>query len=359
MKDMDPKILVTYASTHGSTQEVAEQIAETLREQGQPLELRPAREVRSLDGYSAVVLGAPLYMFHWHRDAQRFLARFRTRLAAGMPVAIFSGGPFGKGDEAEWREVRGEVDKERAKYPWLQPVSVEVIGGKFDPAHLRFPWNLAASLEIHPGQRFARLERDPGLGKKPANCARAISRGWQPGLKARETMKILVLCASYRRNGNTDQLLGLVKEHLQAEAERRHAPIEIETVYLGQANLGFCRGCRICYDRGEAHCPNQDDLLAIKAKLLAAEGILFASPVYVDDVSGIAKNFIDRLCHVCHRPQFAGKAAYLIATTGSTRTSKTLGTLKLALQTWGVHVMGQAGFQDGRSHEALGHARAL
>ncbi len=160
-------------------------------------------------------------------------------------------------------------------------------------------------------------------------------------------MKVLVILGSYRRNGNTDQFTGLIKEHLQAEAAQRQAPLEIETIYLGQQNLQFCRGCRICYDRGEEHCPVKDDLLSLKAKILAADGILLASPVYVDDVSAITKNFIDRLCHVCHRPQFAGRAAYLVATTGSSRTGKTLETMKMALRTWGIHVVGQSGYKMG------------
>ena len=160
-------------------------------------------------------------------------------------------------------------------------------------------------------------------------------------------MKILVLVGSYRHNGNTDQLTGLIKEHLEIEAQQHQTPLEIETVYLGQQNLQFCRGCRICYDRGEENCPAKDDLLSIKAKMQAADGILLASPVYVDDVSGIIKNFIDRLCHVCHRPQFAGKVAYVVATTGSSRTGKTLDTMKLALRTWGFHMVGQSGYKMG------------
>lgn len=160
-------------------------------------------------------------------------------------------------------------------------------------------------------------------------------------------MKILVLVGSYRRNGNTDQLTGLMKEHLKKEAERHQTALNIETIYLGQQNLQFCRGCRICYDRGEEHCPVKDDLLSIKAKMLEADGILIASPVYVDDVSGITKNFIDRLCHLCHRPQFAGKVAYAIATTGSSRTGKTLNTMTMAMRTWGFYIAGQSGFKMG------------
>ncbi len=160
-------------------------------------------------------------------------------------------------------------------------------------------------------------------------------------------MKILVLMGSYRRNGNTDQITGLIKTHLQQEAEQRGTPLEIETVYLGQQDLRFCRGCRICYERGEENCPNRDDLLSIKAKILAAEGVIFASPVYVDDVSGIMKTFIDRLCHVCHRPEFTGKVAYLVATTGSSRSGKTLDTMKMAARTWGMYVAGQSGYKMG------------
>jgi multimeric flavodoxin WrbA len=165
--------------------------------------------------------------------------------------------------------------------------------------------------------------------------------------KAESTMKILFLIGSHRRHGNTDQLTGLIREHLRQEADQNQTPLEIETIYLGQQNIGFCRGCRICYDRGGEFCPMKDDIHVIKAKMVEADGILLASPVYVDDVSGITKNFIDRLCHVCHRPQFAGKTAYVLATTGGTRTGKTLATMKLALQTWGFHISGQSGYKMG------------
>ncbi len=144
------KVLVAFASTHGSTQEAAGAIAEALRDQGQTVDLQPARDVRSLEGYDAVILGAPLYMFHLHRDAQRFLTRHQKALSSGLPLAVFAGGPFGKGDGNEWQEVRKSLDNELAKFPWLAPVSVQVIGGRFDPAHLRFPWNLIPALKNMP-----------------------------------------------------------------------------------------------------------------------------------------------------------------------------------------------------------------
>jgi multimeric flavodoxin WrbA len=158
-------------------------------------------------------------------------------------------------------------------------------------------------------------------------------------------MKILILVGSYRKHGNTDQICGLIGKQLEEIAQQRGEVLEIETVYLGQQNISMCRGCRVCFNSGEYKCPLKDDLLAIKARMQAADGVVVASPVYVDDVSGILKNWIDRMAHVCHRPEFAGKCAYLVATVGSSPTSHTLQTMKLALNTWGFHIVGQSGFK--------------
>jgi menaquinone-dependent protoporphyrinogen oxidase len=144
------KVLVAYATTHGSTQEVAEVVASTLREQGLTVEVQPARNVRKLEGYGAVVLGAPLYMFRLHRDAPRFLNKFRKAFTSGLPVAIFSGGPFGESKAEDWQKIRENFDQELSKFTWLHPAAVELVGGKFDPAHLRFPWNLLPALKNMP-----------------------------------------------------------------------------------------------------------------------------------------------------------------------------------------------------------------
>ncbi len=149
---MEIKVLVAYASTHGSTQEVAEVVADVLRERGLVVDFQPVRNVRILAGYSAVVLGAPLYMFHWHKAARHFLTQHRKILADGLPVAIFAGGSIETADETEWREVRRQLDQELAKFPWLKPASVEIVGGRFDPKKLRFPYSLIPALRQMPAR---------------------------------------------------------------------------------------------------------------------------------------------------------------------------------------------------------------
>jgi menaquinone-dependent protoporphyrinogen oxidase len=145
---MSESILVAYATKYGSTQEVAEAVAAALREGGQAADCQPAKNVRSLEGYGAVVLGAPLYMFRWHKDAKRFLSRHRQALMV-RPVAVFAMGPL-KDEAKDWQDVRAQLDKELLKFPWLAPVAAQVFGGKHDPAKLTFPHNLIPALKQMP-----------------------------------------------------------------------------------------------------------------------------------------------------------------------------------------------------------------
>jgi menaquinone-dependent protoporphyrinogen oxidase len=135
---MSDPVLVSYATRYGSTQEVAERVGETLRAGGLPVDVQPARQVRSLEGCRAVVLCAPLYIGRWQKDARRFLERHQEALT-GLPLAVLTLGPTREG---EWDEVRAQMDKELAKVPALKPVATALFGGKYDPAKLRFPDNL-------------------------------------------------------------------------------------------------------------------------------------------------------------------------------------------------------------------------
>ena len=165
-------ILVTYATRYGSTREVAEAVAATLGEAGREVDLQPVRKVRSLEGYSLVVLGAPLYIGRWHKDAHRFLEQQRETLAH-KPVAVFALGPLHEAED-QWRAVRLQLEKELAKYPWLAPAAVEVFGGKYDPAKLRFSDKVLAAAPASP------------LYQVPACDLRdwAAIRTWAAGLAA-------------------------------------------------------------------------------------------------------------------------------------------------------------------------------
>ena len=125
-------ILLAYASRFGSTQEVAETIADTLREAGLEVDLQPMQVVKSLDRYSAVVLGAAIYKAKWNADAHQFVMQHQDALTQ-LPVSIFTLGPLSSSEAAK-RNSRRQLDSELAKYPWLKPVALEIFAGKYDPS---------------------------------------------------------------------------------------------------------------------------------------------------------------------------------------------------------------------------------
>ena len=167
---MPVSILVAYATRAGSTGEVAEAIAQVLREQGAEVDLRQLPFSGRLAAYDAVVLGAPIYNFRWHKDALRFLRRNRFILSS-LPLAAFALGPF-HDEEKEWGEVRDQFDRVLVEFPWMKLVSKNVFGGKYDPASLRFPLQPHAGHEKAPGHRHPRLGRHPGLGRRVGGAFR-------------------------------------------------------------------------------------------------------------------------------------------------------------------------------------------
>lgn len=145
---MEPIVLVTYATRYGSTEEVAMAVEQTLRKGGVAVETLPVCSVHSLERYGAIVLGVPLYMGRFHKDACRFLSAHRNALT-NMPVALFVLGPVQR-DEKDWAGARTQLKKELAKYPWFSPLSQEIVGGKFDPLKLGFPYSLIPPLRKLP-----------------------------------------------------------------------------------------------------------------------------------------------------------------------------------------------------------------
>jgi len=160
-------------------------------------------------------------------------------------------------------------------------------------------------------------------------------------------VRILILQSSGRVDGNTARIVAIAEEALRVEAEQAGEPLDRETIHLARLELRPCLGCRSCFSRGEETCPQKDEVLALKSKMRAADGLVLAGPVYVNDVNGILKNWIDRLAHVCHRPEFAGKTALVLATTGGTPARHTLRTMQVALWTWGFRIAASEWFRTG------------
>ena len=92
--------------------------------------------------------------------------------------------------------------------------------------------------------------------------------------------------------------------------------IETEIVVLSDYTIDICRGCKACFEKGEEFCPMKDDRDVIVGKMIASDGVVFASPNYAFQVSGFMKVFLDRIAFIFHRPRFFGKTFTSIVAQG-------------------------------------------
>ena len=116
------RVLVTYASKHGGTAELADVVAGALREAGIDAELRSANEVREVAGFDAVIVGSAVYMNKWQGSAIDVLKRLERH--PEVKVWMFSSGPTGGSPESDEKAAEiiaaqpaapGEAGKRAAK----------------------------------------------------------------------------------------------------------------------------------------------------------------------------------------------------------------------------------------------------
>jgi multimeric flavodoxin WrbA len=100
-------------------------------------------------------------------------------------------------------------------------------------------------------------------------------------------------------------------QHLQSMGD-----VEYEIVRLTDYRIQACRGCKVCFEKGEECCPLKDDRDLLIEKMMASDGVVFASPNYSFHVSAIMKAFLDRLGFALHRPAFFGKTFTSIVSQG-------------------------------------------
>lgn len=82
------RILIAYTTRGGSTQEIAEKLAENYRTRGSEVSLTHLKSARDLKTYDAFVIGAPIHAYRWLPDAARFVSR-NARLFSQKPTALF------------------------------------------------------------------------------------------------------------------------------------------------------------------------------------------------------------------------------------------------------------------------------
>jgi multimeric flavodoxin WrbA len=99
--------------------------------------------------------------------------------------------------------------------------------------------------------------------------------------------KVLILSTSPRRGGNSDLLCD---QFMLGAKESGH---QVEKIFLRDKEINFCLACDAC-KANEGNCVQQDDVAEILDKMIAADVIMMATPVYFYTMSGQMKTLIDR-----------------------------------------------------------------
>jgi multimeric flavodoxin WrbA len=103
-------------------------------------------------------------------------------------------------------------------------------------------------------------------------------------------MKILAINGSPRgRNSNTNIMVTALLKGAES------AGAETENIFLSEKNIQQCRGCHTCWFKTPGQCAIDDDAKGVLDAMGDADIILFATPVYVLNISGTLKTLVDRL----------------------------------------------------------------
>ncbi len=130
--------------------------------------------------------------------------------------------------------------------------------------------------------------------------------------------KVLILSGSPRKGGNSDLLCD---RFAQGAAEAGHA---VEKIRVAEKKIGFCRACYFCRDHGGA-CAVQDDMAEVLQKMIDADVLVLASPVYFYSIDAQLKAVLDRT--VARWTEVKNKELYYIVTCADEETASTACTL--------------------------------
>lgn len=118
-------------------------------------------------------------------------------------------------------------------------------------------------------------------------------------------MKVVVISTSLRTNSNSD---ALANEFIHGAQDAGH---DVEKISLTDKNIQFCKGCLACQKLGK--CVIKDDVNDIMAKVLDADVVVWATPIYYYEMSGQMKTLIDRM-NAMYSQEYKFRDVYMLTT---------------------------------------------
>lgn len=148
--------------------------------------------------------------------------------------------------------------------------------------------------------------------------------------------KVLAVIGSPRK-GETYKAVQKFEEELKKTED-----VEFEYIMLIKTGLGECTGCHNCIEKGQEYCHEAAKVQELYNKMLAADGIIIATPVYNQHVSALLKKFLDYFTFLWHRPSLFGVKVFCIASGGG-MFEPVFKFLRMNISKWGAQWAGQLG----------------
>ena len=147
-------------------------------------------------------------------------------------------------------------------------------------------------------------------------------------------MKILLISSSPHKEKS--RTFTLAKEVLKGLSQET---ADVETIHLIDFSVMFCRHCEQCHKK-ILKCPLPDKVNVILEKMLAADGIILASPNYINQVTASMKALFDRSAHFIHCKRLLGKYITGVVSAGSGQAKEVLDYIKYYGHTCGAQYSG-------------------
>jgi len=118
--------------------------------------------------------------------------------------------------------------------------------------------------------------------------------------------KILIISASQQKKGAGAKAIEMFVTKFDINK------YSMEVITLSDYKIDYCKGCTACFKTKE--CILKDDVKSIIEKMKSSDGIIFVTPIYAMNISGLFKTFIDRTSYMLHKPALFEKHSYIIMT---------------------------------------------
>ena len=147
--------------------------------------------------------------------------------------------------------------------------------------------------------------------------------------------RILIILGSHNKKGAGAKTAEIFKSKFNS------TEYSFETIFLSDYEINSCRGCTVCFKKKE--CIIKDDVRYIVEKMKSSNAIIFVTPIYAMNISGLLKTFIDRISYMLHKPVLYEKHSYIIITTDVGGFKPISGYMKYMMNAFGIYNTGYSG----------------